>query len=80
MDIYDAERVIVLTPGTQLALELEFVFRELENHYGCFEMLDTTVFHGKLWSHTMLEAHEDVGDEIAILIENVASHYHSGTR
>ena len=29
----------------------------------------------------MLEAHEDVGDEIAILIENVAaSHYYSGTR
>ena len=46
-----------------------------------FEMLDATVFHGGLWSHTLLESHEDVGDEIAILIENVAaSHYHSGTR
>lgn len=29
----------------------------------------------------MLEAHDDVGDQVAILIENVvASHYHSGTR
>ena len=81
LDVDDDARVITLVPGTQLGFELEFVFRELENPYGCFELLDTTVFHDKLWSHTMLEAHEDVGDEIAILIENVAaSHYYSGTR
>lgn len=80
LDVDDAQ-VITLVPGTQLGFELEFVFRELENPYGCFELLDTTVFHDKFWSHTMLEAHEDVGDEIAILIENVAaSHYYSGTR
>ena len=80
LDVDDAQ-VITLVPDTQLGFELEFVFRELENPYGCFELLDTTVFHDKPWSHTMLEAHEDVGDEIAILIENVAaSHYYSGTR
>lgn len=80
LDVDDAQ-VITLVPGTQLGFELEFVFRELENPYGCFELADTTVFHDKPWSHTMLEDHEDVGDEIAILIENVAaSHYYSGTR
>lgn len=41
-----------------------------------FEMLDTTVFHGKLWSGTMLESHEDVGDEVAKLIENLATIYY----
>ena len=82
MEIDDDAQVITMVPGTQLELELEFEFRrELINQYGCFEMLDTTVTHGGLWSHTMLEAHENVGDEITILIENVtASHYHSGTR
>lgn len=80
LDIDDAERVIVLTPGTQLGFELEFVFREID-HYGFLEGLETTVANGELNSSTMLESHEDVGDEIAILIENVAaSHYHSGTR
>ena len=44
-------------------------------------MLDTTVFHGRLWSHTMLESHEDVGDEITTLIEKLAaSHYHCSAR
>lgn len=81
MDVDDDTQVITLVPGTQLEFELEFCLRELENPYGCFEMLDTTVFHVGLWSHTMLEAHENVGDEITILIESVAtSHYHSGTR
>lgn len=81
LDVDDDARVITLVPGTQIEFELEFVFRELENPYGCFELLETTVFRGKLWSHTMLEDHEEVGDEVAILIEQVAaSHYHSGTR
>lgn len=82
LDVDDDAQVITLVPGTQLEFELEFAFRrELVNPYGCFEMLDTTVFHDKLWSHTILEAHEDVGDEVTILIEQVsANHYHSGTR
>ena len=81
LDVDDGQQVITLVLGTHLEFELEFVFRELENHYGCFELLDTTVTRGNLWSHTMLEPHEDVGDEITILIETVAaSHYHSGTR
>lgn len=79
LDIDDAERVIVLTPGTQLGFELEFVFREID-HYGCFEVLETTVANGELNSSTMFEAHEDVGDEVATLIEDLATaHYHSGT-
>ena len=79
LDIDDAERVIVLTPGTQLGFELEFVFREID-HYGCFEGLETTVANGELNSSTMIEAHEDVGDEVATLVEDLAtSHYHSGT-
>ena len=81
IDVDDDARVITLVDGTHLELQVEFVFKELEGPIYTFEMLDATVFHGGLWSHTLLESHEDVGDESAILIENVAaSHYHSGTR
>ena len=81
MEIDDDAQVITMVPGTQLELELEFEFRQLISQYGCFDMLDTTVTHGGLWCHTMLEAHDDVGDEVRILIETVAAnHYRSGTR
>lgn len=82
LDVDDDAQVITLSPGTQIEFKLEFEFRrEFINPYGCFEMLDTKVTHGSLWSETTIEAHEDVGDQVAILIENVAaSHYHSGTR
>lgn len=65
---------------TQLDLEVEFVFKELEGPLYTFEMLDTTVFHGKLWSGTMLISHEDVGNEVARLIENVATNYYCSAR
>ena len=81
LDVDDDAQVITLVPGTHLEFELEFAFRrELINPYGCFEMLNTTVFHGKLWSGTMLESHEDVGDEVARLIENVATNYYCSAR
>lgn len=81
LDVDDGARVITLVDGAQLDLEVEFVFKELEGPLYTFEMLDTTVFHGRLWSHTMLESHEDVGDEITTLIEKLAaSHYHCSAR
>ena len=76
----DDARVITLVDGTQLDLEVEFVFKELEGPLYTFEMLDTTVSHGKLWSGTMLESHEDVGNEVARLIENVATNYYCSAR
>lgn len=60
--------------------EVEFAFKELDGPLYTFEMLDTTVFHGKLWSGTMLEPHEDVGNEVARLIENVATNYYCSAR
>ena len=75
MEFLDSEHDWIVH-GTQLELEAEFAFKELEGPLYIFEMLDTTVFHGKLWSSTMLESHEDVGDEIARLIENVATNYY----
>lgn len=81
LDVDDDARVITLVDGTQLDLEVEFVLLGLNNPYGTFEMLDTTVFHGELWSGIMIEPHEDVGDEITTLIEKLAaSHYHCSAR
>ena len=80
LDVDDGARVIALVDGTQLELEVEFAFKELEGPLYTFEMLDTTVFHGKLWSGTMLESHEDVGNEVARLIENVATNYYCSAR
>ena len=34
----------------------------------------------QLWSGTMLESHEDVGNEVARLIENVATNYYCSAR
>ena len=76
LNVDDDARVITLVDGTQLDLEVEFVLRGLNNPYGTFDMLDTTVFHGELWSGIMLESHEDVGDEIVRLIENLATIYY----
>ena len=80
LNIDDVARVITLVDGTQLDLEVEFVFKEMGWPPYTFELLDTTVLHGKLWSGTMLESHEDVGDEVAILIENLAANYYCSAR
>ena len=80
IDVDDDARVITLVDGTHLELEVEFAFKELEGSLYTFEMLDTTVFHRKLWSGTMLEFHEDVGNEVARLIENVATNYYCSAR
>ena len=80
LNIDDVARVITLVDGTQLDLEVEFVFKEMGWPSYTFELLDTTVLHGKLWSGTMLESHEDVGDEVAILIENLAANYYCSAR
>ena len=64
----------------QMLNEVEFAVKERDGPLYTFEMLDTTVFHGKLWSGTMLEYHEDVGNEVARLIENVATNYYCSTR
>ena len=50
LDVDEDARVITLVDGTQLDLEVEFVFKELDGPIYTFEMLDTTVLHGKLWS------------------------------
>lgn len=80
LNVDDDARVITLVDGTQLDLEVEFAFKELDGPIHTFEMLDTTVFHGKLWSGTMLESHEDVWNEVARLIENVATNYYCSAR
>lgn len=80
LDVDEDARVITLVDGTQLDLEVELVFKELEGPLYTFEMLDTTVFHGKLWSSTMLEPYEDVGNEVARLIENLATNYYCSAR